>query len=164
MDIDKTRPDTLLQEGEFNINTYIPYQIVYTELMMYRMGKPHLHPNITALASVSQGEIRVLLFVFMGLACSPSELVEKLGIDKTLVTRNTTSLRSKGLLEMQQDLSDKRRKVFEITPKGNTLAQEIANLSMEFDQYFNDYLTKTEKKSLLSILAKLNRACQDFKG
>lgn len=146
----------------FNIDEYIPFQIVLTEMLMYRVGKPNLAAEVAAVEPLSQGESRVLSFIYAGKASSPSDLIEHLFIDKALVTRNVASLVKKGLLEVSADESDKRRKNLRVSPKGERSAKALVALMEDFALHVDSCIEKEEKQALMETLAKLNKACHSY--
>lgn len=148
----------------FDIGSYIPYQVVFSEMLMYRVGRADQHPNITSIAPISQGESRVLSFVHLGRAASPSDLTEKLSMDRALVTRNITSLEKKGLIAITKDPKDLRRKLLALTELGERVAIELVDLYAIFNQYLESVLSKSERQTLLKTLGKLNNACHEFPG
>jgi len=148
----------------FDIGSYIPYQVIFSEMLMYRVGRADQHPNIASIAPVSQGESRVLTFVYLGRATSPSDLTEKLSMDRALVTRNITSLEKKGLIAIAKDPKDLRRKLLALTDEGERVAVELVDLYVAFNSYLESALTKSEKQTLLKTLGKLNNACYEFTG
>lgn len=146
----------------FSLDDYIPYNILYTELLMYRSGRSELDSSLLDSQPLSQGEMRVLVFVYCGKARAPSDFIDSLGMDKALVTRNINSLRDKRLIDVSQDQQDKRRKVIKLTDAGSRCAIDYVNTLSQFSEYYDSAITKAEKKSLLRILAKLNAACRSL--
>lgn len=148
----------------FDIGSYIPYQVIFSEMLMYRVGRADQHPNIASVAQISQGESRVLTFVYLGRAASPSDLTEKLSMDRALVTRNITSLEKKGLIAITKDPEDLRRKLLALTDEGGRVAVELVDLYVAFNRYLESALSKSERQALMKTLGKLNNACHEFPG
>ena len=113
----RSEKDKQQRVTNFNIDQYIPFNVMFTEMLMFRVGRPDKH--VKAPVDVSQGECRVLTFVFLGKASSPTDLTENLSMDRALVTRNINSLEKKGLITISKDPSDKRRRLLALTEKGN---------------------------------------------
>lgn len=149
-------------DGSFNLDTYIPFNILYTELMMYRSGRKDIEMALVDGKPLSQGELRVLVCIYFGKAASPSDFIEALGMDKALVTRNINSLSAKNLIVLTQDTSDKRRKLISLTSVGEEVGAEVSKILNKYNDFFDSAITKAEKKSLLKILSKLNAACHEL--
>ncbi|MGB0899990.1 MAG: MarR family winged helix-turn-helix transcriptional regulator [Psychrobium sp.] len=148
-------------DGSFNLDTYIPFNILYTELMMYRSGRKDMETTLVDGKPLSQGELRVLVCIYFGKATSPSDFTEALGMDKALVTRNINSLSAKHLISLTQDEADKRRKLIGLTERGREVGFNITKVLSKYNDFFDSAITKAEKKSLLKILSKLNAACRE---
>lgn len=148
-------------DGSFDLDSYIPFNVLYTELMMYRAGRKDMETALVDGKPLSQGELRVLVCIYFGKAASPSDFTEALGMDKALVTRNINSLSSKHLITLTQDANDKRRKVITLTNSGREVGASVTKILSKYNDFFDSAITQTEKKSLLKILSKLNAACRE---
>lgn len=148
-------------DGSFDLDSYIPFNVLYTELMMYRVGRKDMETALVDGKPLSQGELRVLVCIYFGKAASPSDFTEALGMDKALVTRNINSLSSKHLITLTQDENDKRRKVITLTNSGREVGASVTKILSKYNDFFDSAITQTEKKSLLKILSKLNAACRE---
>jgi len=158
-----TTEDQLDQQQDFDIDKYIPFQIVLTEMLMYRVGKPNQAKDVAAVESLSQGESRILTFIYSGKASSPSDLIEHLYIDKALVTRNVNSLVKKGLLAVEQDSQDRRRKNLAVTDKGEKAALALVVRMQDFERHLDTAISAEEKQALMKTLSKLNDLCHTYK-
>lgn len=148
----------------FDIKEYLPFNIIFTEMLMYRVGRPDQHSKVKALIDISQGESRVLTFMFSGQAKSPTDLTENLNMDRSLVTRNISALEKKELITIRKDPSDKRRRLLNLTDKGNEVAIELVSVYANFNDFLNDAITANEKRTIIKILDKLNKACDQYSG
>lgn len=148
-------------DGSFSLDSYIPFNILYTELMMYRVGRKDMETTLVDGKPLSQGELRVLVCIYCGKAASPSDFTDALGMDKALVTRNINGLSAKGLIELTQDEQDKRRKNISLTELGIEVSVSVVKTLSQYNDFFDGAITKAEKKSLLKILSKLNAVCRE---
>lgn len=76
-------------------------------------------------------EARVLLEIGFMEPCIANQLVDKLQIDRSYMSRMIAKLRKEGLLVKESSVLDNRTSLIRLTPKGNALFQQINERSDE---------------------------------
>ncbi len=146
----------------FDINSYIPFLLVVSQLKMHNVVRPESHPDVTALESLSKGDCRILVLVASQTNISPSMVAETLAMDPAVITRLLASLSKKKLIETKRDESDLRRKSICLTKRGEKVAGILIGIMSDFGKYVDDSITENEKRKLIKILSKLNLGCENF--
>ena len=103
-------------------------------------------------------EANLLLKLDLGFD-SPSEIATFLGIDASNLSRLMRKLENEKLLRRDIDQSNRSRVTIRLTAKGRKLAQKIKPDVQQMEEQALAVLSKTELKSLKTILQKV---CSDF--
>ncbi len=147
---------------DFNIDSYIPYRLVFTQQLMHQVAKPESEANGTGGNALSRSEARVLAILYIGIANSPSDIADAAILDRAAVTRLIASLTNKKLTKAAKDAGDRRRKMLGLTRRGRQAAARIVGNMEKFGAYLSASLTAAEQKNLFATLDKLNAACRDY--
>ncbi|MED4779850.1 MarR family winged helix-turn-helix transcriptional regulator [Brevibacillus choshinensis] len=106
-------------------------------------------------------EARVLLEIGFMEQCIANQLVDKLEIDRSYMSRIIAKLRKNGLLEKESSTLDYRTRLLRLTPKGKALFQHLNERSDEQIMRLLGGLSRKEIKeihaSMLFIQQKLDR-------
>jgi len=150
---------TIGKDINFILSDYIPFQLVVAQIAMHGVIRPEVHPDVSAKTSLSKGDSRILVLIATGMAISPSEITNTLGIDRAVVTRHLAKLEKQMLISSIKDETDFRRKKFHLTKLGENISATIISIMNDLGRYLDKSITKQEKKTLLAILEKLNNSC-----
>lgn len=106
-------------------------------------------------------EARVVLEIGFMEPCIANQLVEKLDMDRSYMSRIISKLQKDGLLEKESSRLDNRTSLIRLTPKGAELFQQLNERSDEQIERLLDGLSPTEitevRSSMLFIQSKMNR-------
>jgi DNA-binding MarR family transcriptional regulator len=106
-------------------------------------------------------EARVVLEIGFMEPCIANQLVEKLDMDRSYMSRIISKLQKDGLLEKGSSPLDNRMSLIRLTPKGAALFQQLNERSDEQIERLLDGLSPTEirevRSSMLFIQSKMNR-------
>lgn len=122
----------------------------------------HQTPSGRALTSSYAQALMVLLdFTQESKKPTLSDLVDRLDIDKSNVTRLCQRMEDSGHIELVRDPKDRRAKRISLSDDGTKLAQFVDDASIE--RYFNviDNLDASENEELLGWLVKLSGLLDD---
>ena len=126
------------------------------------MLRPESSPSVREIAQISKTESRVMLVAAFDKGTTPSEISDKIGLDRATVTRTLGKLVSKSLVDLTVSQSDQRSKRVYLTEQGGRLCQELILRMKEFDTHLAGLLSEEEKVSLANILAKLLEGTRNF--
>ncbi|WP_411504365.1 MarR family winged helix-turn-helix transcriptional regulator [Brevibacillus centrosporus] len=106
-------------------------------------------------------EARVVLEIGFMEPCIANQLVEKLDMDRSYMSRIISKIQQDGLLEKESSPLDNRTSLIRLTPKGAELFQQLNERSDEQIERLLDGLSPTEitevRSSMLFIQSKMNR-------
>lgn len=149
-------------QSDFNIDQYIPFNLVRTQLWMHRILHPESTPGVRKIAHISKLESRVILLVAMNNAVNPMQISQLLGLDTALVTRTLVTLTNKDLTFSVKQSKDRRRKSFFLTKRGKSLCDALIPVLQRFNEHLNQVLSKTEVEALNQLLDKLLEGSRSF--
>ena len=109
-------------------------------------------------AGIGLTEWRVLFLLRHLGASSPGELHRASGMDGGLLSRNTARLRAAGLVSARESSADRRGRILRLTPKGVRLYEKIDPVMRAWRRPIFAALDESERKKLLALLNKLERA------
>lgn len=89
---------------------------------------------------------------------SPSTVAELTGLTRGAVSKLIERLLQKNLVTRTEDAIDRRYQEIKLTLKAIKLVPKLAEIADKNDDYFFNVLTESEKKTLMKILFKLNKA------
>ena len=100
----------------------------------------------------------VLNVLDSGLAGTPAEVADSIGVDRSAVTRLLDRLADKDFLARIHDDGDRRKVRIELTDAGRELMDALNTKAAEQQRYFLAQLPPTELRTLKGNLQKLLRA------
>ncbi|QUQ63311.1 MarR family winged helix-turn-helix transcriptional regulator [Kutzneria sp. CA-103260] len=103
-------------------------------------------------------ELRLLQAVAMHEGSRPSELAERLGVDRSLVTRQLRDLEDEGKVAVRPDPRDGRAFVAELTERGRQELTELTEFGMRrFEAFVADW-DQAEVRELTRLLWKFEHS------
>ena len=141
--------------GGFKIDSYIPYRLAQTQLMVHRAVAPDAHPDLLAIERFTQRDIRVLGMIGQHRSISPSGLAERTGLDRATVTRTLSVLTDKKMIVVMRNAQDGRSKFIGLTRLGATYCEVLFPIMKDYGEFIEEALEPEEKEALLKILKKL---------
>jgi len=100
-------------------------------------------------------QIPVLMRLYYKGAASQQEIYSGLQRDKASVNRTISVLLKKNIVEVIQDVTDKRKTIVELTASGKKLAMQANTILEEFDASLSSAFTKEERKQFHSLMLRL---------
>lgn len=82
-------------------------------------------------------------------------LCDHTAMDKVTVSRATTRLLSRKLVSRKTDPDDRRRTIFDLSPAGQDIHDQIVPVALSHETQLLEGLDKTERKQLDGLLTKL---------
>lgn len=104
---------------------------------------------------LAPGQELLLLRLWDRDRCSQSDLVERLGLDPSTVTKMLQRLERGGLLRREQSTEDGRVMVVTLTPAGRDLQDAVTTLWSELEGETVKSLSADEQTELLRLLRKV---------
>ncbi|WP_099826319.1 MarR family winged helix-turn-helix transcriptional regulator [Oceaniglobus indicus] len=130
-------------------------------IISHRVARLHQALSVQATAILSQFDIslsnwRVLSAIWVEDIDSSRKLAEKTGYDPAQISRALHNMRKSGLLELSNNLNDRRILMIEVTPAGRkVLAAMIPHMKARHDALLNA-LDRHELETFLAVLDKLD--------
>ena len=93
----------------------------------------------------------LLIKIYRNRGISQEELAEAFHLNESTITRNLKKLEDKGFIKR---IKDKRKKIIEVTSKGEKTALKIMDYDEKWDEQLN--LTEEEYNDFLKILKKIS--------
>lgn len=94
----------------------------------------------------------LLVKVYKEDGISQEELAKFFQLSESTITRNVKKLESKGVIER---INDKRKKILNVTPKGEKIAEKILNYDEKWDEKIKQSMSNDEYDNFLKILKKI---------
>lgn len=113
---------------------------------------------------LSSAEGRVLLVIADGGSSTPSAVAEQLGLGRSRLTPLVDGLVEKKLLTRTESSTDRRVRTLELTPEGETAAQEVTSYQTSFHQELLRRFSPDERRHLLQTLDQLHGAIEDLRS
>ena len=139
---------------DFDLEHFLPYRLsVLTNTISEGLARRYrdLQP-----LSVTEWRILAVLGRFPGLVAS--EVCDRTAMDKVAISRGVRSLMEKGILDRQQDRSDRRRQRLFISPgRGERVLQQIVPVALRYECQLVESLDAGELEVLSEIMGKLMR-------
>lgn len=148
--------------SEFDLEAYIPYSLVRTQLWMHRVLQPERAASVREIANISQTESRVIQLVAQNQPITPSQVADKMGFDRAVVTRSINTLAAKHLVDLTPNIDDQRSKSLTLTSIGAQLCDALTSVMEDFSEHLNTLLSEKEKATLLKTLDKLLQGTLDY--
>lgn len=109
-------------------------------------------------------ELRVLRLIHNMPGSSPTELLDNLELDKTLLSKNLNALEKRGLIQRQTDKRDNRRHCLFLTDAGFKAWQVAETIGKGLEADMFGKLTETEWHQLHDLLNKAQASFQDWQA
>ncbi len=116
-------------------------------------NKKHLYKGIDELTVI---EIKTIIVIGCEEAKSMSQIAKNLGVSSGTPTVTIDRLIEKGYVNRIRDLEDRRQVFIELSDKGLDVYNTINNIKCKVSESIFGLLTGDERKSLISVLSKLN--------
>jgi DNA-binding MarR family transcriptional regulator len=100
-------------------------------------------------------QMQVILSLYYSGKSSQQEISYRLQRDKASVNRTISLFLKKDIVNVDQDIADKRKTCVGLTETGNKLAMEANAVLEKFDAVLSSELTKEERKQFNSLIDKL---------
>ena len=110
---------------------------------------------------ISIAEWRVIAHLASEDKISVREIVERVDMDKSKISRAASNLEANGLIEKKTSAADRRLVEMQLTRKGRRLFAEIEPLALDFQDSLLAELSARERSSLQSIVDKLLTRLED---
>ena len=133
------------KKAYFYLNIYRKFVNAYNNFIVVEFSDYVLSPNeIVVLSSLSE-------------TSKASEIAKQADVSKALVSRSVSLLKSKKLVNIDYDLSDKREQIITLTAEGQELAKRIELAKEKFvDIAFKDF-SKDELDVLKALLVLIGK-------
>ncbi|MDJ0786450.1 MAG: MarR family transcriptional regulator [Myxococcota bacterium] len=102
---------------------------------------------------LSRTESSIMLFVDQG-TTSPVDIARALGVSRQAINQATKSMIERGLLVLETDPSDGRRKVLGFPPSGEAIGRDAVEIIAGMERELAERLGKTRLEALRTTLAK----------
>lgn len=109
---------------------------------------------------VSVAEWVALRHIYNRETLTPGELADLIGMTRGAVSKVLTKLESKTWITRSIDEADSRVQWISLTPTGQQILPELAQLADHNDTYFFGCLSQAEQRTLRSLLEKLTQIHQ----
>ncbi len=144
-----------MYEGDFSLDDHIPFWFARTQMVVHTGANTDGHPDLEALAPLSQRDIRVLAMIGVQGTISPSQIANRTGIDRATVARALAVLADKNLIVLLQNAQDGRGKFAGLTKQGADYCEVLYPLMDEYGVFLEEALEPGEKEILFRLLKKL---------
>lgn len=105
--------------------------------LLFNCNKEFNHQKIRT-HGLTDTECMICSFIYSSPECSQDDVVQALRLDKTTVGKALQKLESKGFVIREQSLSDRRKKVLQITESGFA---QIKNVMHLHDEWMNSVMS-----------------------
>ncbi|WP_158461369.1 MarR family winged helix-turn-helix transcriptional regulator [Rhodococcus opacus] len=100
-------------------------------------------------------QFTVLSILYLHGVQDQGSLCDRAGVDKSTMASILDRLASRGLVNVEKDVTDARRKVLAITPEGRHRVQQTAPLAVDANNHLLDSLTARDRKAFTHLLERL---------
>ena len=130
------------ENAKYYFATYRKLVKAYSNYIMKELEKENLSPN----------EVEVLSY--LSITTKASEIAEISDVSKALISRSVKLLKSKDLINISLDTTDKREQTLSLTEKGEILAKKIEDSKAKFFEIaFKDF--SQDEAAVLKALLQL---------
>ncbi len=92
-----------------------------------------------------------------------SDVASMLGLRATSLSRMLNNLNEQGLISRKAQTEDKRSVKIYLTQKGKEKRTIAKSVVKSFNEYLNNHISESEKKSLVNLLNQVNSLTLDYK-
>ena len=144
-----------MAERLLSLESFLPYQI---NVLASRLSR-QLARVYGERFGISIAEWRVIAHLASEDKISVREIVQRVDMDKSKVSRAATNLEANGIIEKKVDPADRRLIEMQLTRKGKRLFAQIEPLALEFQNAVLEALSERERKqfrkSIDNLLSRL---------
>ena len=144
-----------LRLGEF-----LPYQISYPAGTIARV----LGELMEARFGLNSAQWRVMGLLGSFAPVSTRDMVALGSTEKSVISRATTELVARGLVERALDPADKRLRILQFSAAGHALYEAACAVALEFETALLASITEAERTTLLAALPRMRAAALAFAG
>jgi len=109
-------------------------------------------------------EWRVIMFIGYMKETSANRICLETDLDKGAVSRSLNVLANKGIIRVQEDGEDSRRRNVVLTAKGRALHDRIVPVAMKRQQILLSGLSQSEVEKLLELIARLRTKAAGYRS
>lgn len=142
----------------YRLADFLPYQISYPAGTVSRV----LGELMEARFGLNSAQWRVLGLLGSFAPLSTRDMVALGSTEKSVISRATTELVSRGLVVRDVDPHDKRLLTLHFSPAGQALYDDAWALALEFEAALLHGITEEQRAALLETLPRLRQAALDF--
>ncbi|NOD95410.1 MULTISPECIES: MarR family winged helix-turn-helix transcriptional regulator [unclassified Ruegeria] len=145
-----------------------PYEEPLEQMITLRLSRVYAQLNAQAskilkeTAGLSQVQWRVLVMLISVGPLAPHQIVRRLLMDKSQLSRTIKIMEKEGLLSVRESESDSRSSVLHITPKGRQLYEKALPRMRSRQSALNAQFTAKERRNFIEVLKRIEAATQDF--
>lgn len=134
-------------------------------LLLFKMG--HLFRLITKSANhafsrlnlpVQAEQIRILFELYYGGELSQQTIADNICRDKSSVQRTLIYMHKHNLIEISQDMQDKRRNIVHITDEGKKMTRILLREMKKINTKLSTTLTEAEKDTFIALCTKMEKS------
>jgi len=105
--------------------------------------------------NLTQTQFGVLIVVYQLGTCSQSDLGRSLQLDSATINGVVDRLKTRGLIELSEDSTDRRKQHVTLTAEGEVLVREALPVAKEITAATVANLTAAERERLIKLLRKM---------
>jgi len=143
----------MIRDTDFHLHNSFTFWISRLASLMQEQFNQQLEEQ-----GVTWPQWMVLNVLHHGLAKTPAQIAENIGVDRSAITRLVDRLEKKGLVERQHDGLDRRSIQVAMTAGGRRLMVELNLLAHSHQEQFLSELPSTEFRGLKGNIQKMLRA------
>ena len=145
-------------ESQLVLEQFLPYRLsILSNTVSNTIAREYRE-----LFGLSIPEWRVMAVLGRFGSTSASGVCERTAMDKVTVSRAVAQLIAQNLIERETDPGDRRRSILKLTARGARTHREIVPIARGHESELAAALTEPERRSLDSLLAKLQRRASEI--
>ena len=133
---------------EFNLEEFLPYRLFQAAEHASRSFQS-LYKNEFG---ITRTEWRVLFNIAQYGPITAREIIERTGLDKSVISRAVVSLEDRNWIERHYSKSNRRTHKLNLSDLGKVKSQELRKIAANFDQDLKSKFNPNEISSLMRIL------------
>lgn len=106
---------------------------------------------------IPNGTVSLWIFVLFNSKCTPSMIVQALGMSKSTISSQVDSLEAKGLVKRVPSVEDGRSVYLVATEKSEPYREQLRSIIEGIDRMMAQNLSVEESNSVLHLLQKISR-------
>ncbi len=145
------------QAASLKLEEFLPYRF---SVITNRISR-HLAKAYESRFGISIPEWRVIANLARFAPMTAGEVAERSSMDKVKVSRAISKLVEAGLVIKNPDSADRRRGQLQLSAEGERIFQQIVPLALGWEAQLLDGLSPEERRSLKSVLNKIQSVLDD---